>query len=105
MSSTLLRLETVRVLRHESLDIGRAEPYLQRVSLVSISDQILLIAGTFTPHIKTLDAIHLATLLFVDPTATLITHDTTMARVAKELGMGVHDPLAQERPPIGVSGK
>lgn len=94
MSSTLLRLEATRLLRRESLDPALAEPYLQRVALVSINDQTLRIAGTFTPHIKTLDSIHLATLLLTDPEATLITHDVTMGRLAQELGISFYDPLA-----------
>jgi predicted nucleic acid-binding protein len=97
MSSTLLRLETTRLLRREGLDPFLAEPHLQRIALISINDQTLRLAGTFIPHIKTLDSIHLATLLLADPNATLATHDGTMASVARELGIGVVDPLAVRR--------
>ncbi|MDR1152538.1 MAG: PIN domain-containing protein [Bifidobacteriaceae bacterium] len=94
MSSTLLRLETTRLLRRESLSPSLAEPYLRRVALVSINDHTLHVAGTLMPHIKTLDSIHLATLLLADPDATLATHDATMASVARGLGIDIVDPLA-----------
>ncbi len=98
MSSTLLRLECTRLLRREGLDHSLAEPYLQRIALVSINDHTLRLAGTIMPHIKTLDSIHLATLLLVDPDAVLATHDAAMARVARELGLSVEDPLAVSSP-------
>jgi predicted nucleic acid-binding protein len=94
MSSNLLRLETTRLLRREALDPALAEPYLQRIVLVSVNDQTLRLAGTFIPHIKTLDSIHLATLLLADPDATLATHDGVMGGVARQLGITVLDPLA-----------
>ena len=93
ISSTLLRLEITRLLRRESLDPAVAEPYLQRIAMVSINDQLLRLAGTFVPHVKTLDSIHLATLVLADADATLATHDTTMSRVARQLGIKCHDPL------------
>ncbi|MDR1118446.1 MAG: PIN domain-containing protein [Bifidobacteriaceae bacterium] len=94
MSSTLLRLEATRLLRRESLDPGLAEPYLQRIALVSIDDRALRLAATFTPHIKTLDSIHVATLLLTEPDATLVTHDAAMRDAARHLGIDVIDPLA-----------
>jgi predicted nucleic acid-binding protein len=93
MASSLLRLEITRLLRRESLDLSLAEPHLQRVALISISDQTLRLAGTFISHIKTLDSIHLATLLLADSNATLATHDMAVAQAARTLGIAVHDPL------------
>jgi predicted nucleic acid-binding protein len=94
MSSTLLRLQATRLLRRESLDPAIAEPYLQRIAFVSIDDGALRLAGTFTHRLKTLDSIHLATLLLADPDATLATHDSAMAGAARELGIRVMDPVA-----------
>jgi len=96
MSSTLLRLEATRLLRRESLEPALAEPFLQRISLVSIDDQTLRVAGTFVPHVKTLDSIHLATLMLVEPDATLATHDAVMSRAARDIGITTFDPLMPE---------
>jgi predicted nucleic acid-binding protein len=93
-SSTLLRLETIRVLRRDGQDPALAEPFLQRIALISIDDRTLQLAATFADHIKTLDAIHLATLLLTDPSLTLVTHDRTMAHVAAGLGLATCDPLS-----------
>jgi predicted nucleic acid-binding protein len=94
VSSRLLRLEIERVMHREALDANKvAEPFLQRIALISIDDAILAAAGTIPEHIKTLDSIHLATLLRSDPEMKLATHDRNMIRVAASLGIKVIDPL------------
>ena len=45
------------------------------------------------PHIKSLDAIHLGTVLDTGLDATVVTHDTTMAHVVSQLGYTVLDPV------------
>ncbi|MDR1807959.1 MAG: PIN domain-containing protein [Propionibacteriaceae bacterium] len=95
VSSQLLRLEVTRVLRRENLDAAdAAEPYLRRIALVSIDDATLAAAAAIPEHLKTLDSIHLATLLRTDPTATLVTHDNLLATVAAAHGVTTFDPLA-----------
>ncbi len=59
-SSTLLHLELTRVLRREGLDVSMARAVLDRINLASIDDAILRFAAAIKSHIKSLDAIHLA---------------------------------------------
>jgi predicted nucleic acid-binding protein len=92
-SSTLLRLDVTRVLHRDGQELVIAEPFLRRISLISVTDRTLIRAGAITCHIKTLDSIHLATILDADPTLTLVTHDAAMARAAKTLGITSVDPL------------
>ena len=92
-SSVLLRLEVIRVLRREGLDPGRAQPTLERISLVSIDDGVLRFAAAIQPHVKSLDAINLATCALLGSRITLATHDQTMSQVARELGLDTTDPL------------
>ncbi|MDR1767336.1 MAG: type II toxin-antitoxin system VapC family toxin [Propionibacteriaceae bacterium] len=92
-SSRLLELEITRTLRRDGLDPDIARPYLRRIALVSLDDATLAAAGQIPEHLKTLDAIHLATALRTDPTATMLTHDRTLAAVAAAHGFTVRDPI------------
>ncbi len=93
-SSTLLHLELTRVLRREGLDVSMARPVLDRINLASIDDGILRFAAAIEPHIKSLDAIHLATCALLGSRICVVTHDATMAGVAVGLGLDTMDPLA-----------
>ncbi len=93
-SSTLLQLEMVRVLRREQLDTRYARLVLDRLSLISIDDGVLRFAAAIEPHVKSLDAIHLATCSLLGNAVTVVTHDANMAEAAVHLGFEVHDPLA-----------
>lgn len=93
-SSTLLQLELVRVLRREGLDVSMARPVLDRVNLVSIDDGILRFAAAIEAHVKSLDAIHLATCGLLGSGITVVTHDENMAQVAASLGLEATDPLS-----------
>ena len=92
-SSALLELELVRALRRERLDLGIRRAVLDRVDVVSLDDGVLRAAGAFEPHVKALDAIHLATCRLLGPGLTVVTHDATMVRVARALGFDVLDPM------------
>ncbi len=92
-SSTLLHLELTRVLRREGLDVSLARPLLDRINLLSIDDGILRFAAAIEPHVKSLDAIHLATCALLGSGVSVATHDDTMARVAETLGLDTNDPL------------
>lgn len=93
-SSSLLRLEMVRVLRRERMDPSWACLVTDRVDLISIDDGVLRFAEAIEHHVKSLDAIHLATCALLAGDTTLVTHDVTMASVAGNQGFDVHDPLA-----------
>jgi len=93
-SSTLLQLELTRVLRREGLAVSMARPVLDRVNLVSIDDGILRFAAAIESHVKSLDAIHLATCGLLGSGITVVTHDANMAEVAASLGLEAIDPLS-----------
>jgi len=93
-ASTLLQLELTRVLRRERLAVALSRPVLERVHLVSIDDGVLRFAAAIEPHVKSLDAIHLATCSLLGSGVTVATHDANMLEVAPALGLDALDPLA-----------
>ncbi len=93
-SSMLLHLELARVLRREGLDVSMARPVLDRVNLVSIDDGVLRFAAAIEAHIKSLDAIHLATCALLGANISIVTHDAQMSAAAASLGLETMDPLA-----------
>ena len=95
LSSRILQTEMVRTCRRDGDDPQRAQEFAAAIDLVPISDAVLRFAEMIEPHIKTLDAIHVATaLLLGDPEAiTLVTHDSHMKKVARSLGFEVFDPV------------
>ena len=94
VSSALLQLETARALRREKLPTTLATPLVERVALASIDDGILRSAAAIEPHIRALDAIHLATCMSLGTGVVLVTHDARMADVARTLGYRILDPFA-----------
>ena len=95
VSSRLLQTELTRVLRRERRPVLDREALLDHVGLVTISDSILTAAESITEHVKTLDAIHLATALRLGSATVLVSHDQTLLRVAAELGIRASDPLEE----------
>lgn len=95
VSSRLLQTELTRVLRRERRQVLDREALLDHVGLVPISDSILTAAESITEHVKTLDAIHLATALRLGSATVLVSHDQTLLRVAAELGIRASDPLEE----------
>ena len=93
-SSMLLQLEVTRVLRREGLDVSMARPLLDRVNLVSIDDGVLRFAAAIEAHVKSLDAIHLATCAMLGANISVVTHDVQMSAAAATLGLDSMDPLA-----------
>lgn len=91
--SRLLRTEVVRVLRREGRPISEARPLLDRVGLLDVTRETHAVAESFDRHVKTLDALHLATALLVGEPVTVATHDRVMAEVAEVVGLDVHDPV------------
>ncbi|MFA4840811.1 MAG: type II toxin-antitoxin system VapC family toxin [Agrococcus sp.] len=94
ISSRLIRTELTRVLRREQLPVGLRDAIVDRLELVPLTDGILAGAEAIVPHVRTLDAIHLASVVAVGLDAIVVTHDAGMADVARELGYAVIDPVA-----------
>ncbi len=94
-SSVLLHLELTRVLRRERLDVVLADLVFDRVEAISINDGVLQSAASIDAHVKSLDAIHLATCMLLGPDVTVVTHDAAMSQVAQTLGFDTTDPIAR----------
>lgn len=92
VSSRLLRTELTRVLRREGLAVHRRDALLDHIGMLPVSDALLAEAEAIVPHVKTLDAIHLASVIRSGLDATIVSHDATMLSAAGELGYATHDP-------------
>ncbi|MGL4746023.1 MAG: type II toxin-antitoxin system VapC family toxin [Dermatophilaceae bacterium] len=93
VSSRLLRTEVIRMLRRDGRPILDGAPLLDRVGLLDISRETHTVAESIERHIRTLDALHLATALLIGEPVTVATHDATMTAVAAHLGLVVTDPI------------
>lgn len=93
VSSRLLRTEVIRVLRRDERPLSDAEPLLTRVGLFDISRETHTVAESIERHIRTLDALHLATALLVGEAVTVASHDASMIAVARQLGLDTIDPV------------
>lgn len=93
VSSRLLRTEVVRVLRRDDRPLTDGAPLLDRVGLLEISRETHTVAESIERHVKTLDALHLATALLIGEPVTVATHDRTMKIVAGHLGLDTIDPV------------
>ena len=95
VSSALARTEVLRSLLaagEEAVAAGRA--VLARCDLVRLNDRVLNLAGTLgPPELRSLDAIHLATLERLrDEISELVVYDERMADSARQLGYRVSSP-------------
>lgn len=92
-SSRILRTELTRVLRREALPVSIRDELLDVISIAPLTDGVLAEAEAIAPHVKTLDAIHLATVIASGLDATVVTHDAAMAAAAEIIGYPVLDPV------------
>ncbi|MGH3438963.1 MAG: PIN domain-containing protein [Sciscionella sp.] len=97
VSSRLLRTEVIRVLRRDGRPLVGGTPLLDRVGMLEISRETHTIAESIERHVKTLDALHVATALLIGEPVTVATHDSTMKAVAEHLGLLVTDPVEHRR--------
>jgi uncharacterized protein len=96
ISSRLLRTEVIRILRRDNRPPSDATPLLDRIGLLEISRETHTVAESIERHIKTLDALHLATALLIGERVMVATHDQTMMTVAEHLGLEVTDPVERQ---------
>jgi predicted DNA-binding protein (UPF0278 family) len=66
------------------------------LSLVPITDGVLAAAEAIEPHVKTLDAIHLGSVIAAGLDATVVTHDAGMTAVAVAIGYPTLDPVSED---------
>ncbi|MQY23157.1 type II toxin-antitoxin system VapC family toxin [Nocardia macrotermitis] len=94
ISSRLLRTEITRVLRREGLPVAARDQIIDYVHLVAVDHAVLNEAEAIISHIRTLDAIHLASALRCGlDELVIVTHDKNMTHVAEQLGFPIHDPV------------
>ncbi len=97
VASRLLRTEVIRTLRRDGVPVSSAEPFLTRIRLIPLSDEVSSIAESIQWHVRTLDALHLATALLIGEPVTVVCHDATMKTMAEQLGWSVSDPVVEVR--------
>ena len=95
VSSRILRTELTRVLRREGLPVNRRDEILDVLSLVPVTEGVLAASEAIEPHVKTLDAIHLGSVIAAGLDATIISHDTAMLAAATSLGYPTLDPVRE----------
>lgn len=94
VSSRLLQLEMTRVFRREGLDVRDVDGFVAELALLRVDDDLLADAAAIRPHVKSLDALHLASAQRIGTgEVTILTHDAAMARTADMLGFAVFDPV------------
>lgn len=94
VSSRLLRTEVIRVLRRDGRPPADGAPLLDRVGMLEVTRETHSVAESIERHVKTLDALHLATALLIGAPVTVASHDTMMKTVAEQLGLSIIDPVA-----------
>ncbi len=95
LSSRIARTELTRALRREGLPIVLRDQVLDYLELVPLTDGVLAEAEAITPHVKTLDAIHLASAISTGLDPIIVTHDQTMRAAADLLGCATLDPIIE----------
>lgn len=103
-SSRLLRTEMTRALRRLGEPVQRRWAVLDHIGTIPLDHAVLQDAEAIVPHLKTLDAIHVATALRsgIDDLV-MCTHDEAMKRVAGLLGLATHDPVVEDPGPTATA--
>jgi len=92
VSSALLETELRRLAVRLELDQAAVTDLMARVDLVDPPRSLFHEAGLLPgPHLRSLDALHLATALRVGA-ETLVAYDARLLDAARSLGLGVHSP-------------
>ena len=79
------------------MSIAERDEVLDFIALVPIDHAVLTEAEAIVPHLRTLDAIHVATALRSGvEDLVVVSHDARMLAVARQLGFTVSDPCAEE---------
>lgn len=93
VSSRLLRTELTRILRREGLPVTRRDEVLDVVDVIPLTDGVLAAAEAIEPPLKTLDAVHLGSLIASGIDGTIVTHDRAMRAAAEVIGYATIDPV------------
>lgn len=93
LASRLLRTELTRVLRRDGRPVLLRDQIIDYVYTIPLTEATLTEAEAIVPHLKTLDSIHLASLIGTGLDATVATHDERMKSVAQQIGYNTIDPV------------
>lgn len=97
VSSRLLKTELTRLIRRESLTMADRDELLDYVATIPLDHAVLTEAEAIVPHVRTLDAIHLASALRSGIEDIVVaSHDGRMLEVARLMGFAVTDPCAED---------
>lgn len=95
VSSALARVETIRAVNRAPTSERRvrALALLARLSLISISNEIVEHAAQLTPaKLRSLDAVHVATALSIPGLGGMVVYDQRLAEAAEANGLQVFMP-------------
>jgi predicted nucleic acid-binding protein len=106
VSSELVLTEVPRALQREAAErprfrleqaLQRAAAALDSLALRPVDEALLIGAGMFgEPLLRSLDAIHVVTALFVSPVDAFVTYDKRQAAAARSAGLQTVAPGADE---------
>jgi predicted nucleic acid-binding protein len=102
VSARLLRTEVIHVLRRDAVPLIEGTKVLSRVRLLAVTDNTFAVAESIERHIKTLDALHLATAVLLGQPLIVATHDKTMREVATALALDAFDPVGDDDAPLPI---
>lgn len=96
-SSRVLRTEMTRALRRPDQPVERRTAVLDHVGTVPVDHAVLVEAEAIVPHVKTLDALLLASALRSGVEDIVVcAHDRAMMTVARTLGLETYDPVTDD---------
>jgi len=95
VSSRILNTELMRTLRREGQPLSLRYRVLEPLQTIPLTEGILAEAEAIVPHVKTLDAIHLASALACGLDPIIVTHDAGMKATAEMMGLRTHDPVEE----------
>lgn len=97
VSSRMLELEVLRVVKNAGLATDVAQEYLDEFVLIAVADDLLDEAIALEPVLGGADSVHIASALRLGVNSvTIVTHDAQMARAAISLGFEVLDPVTDD---------
>lgn len=86
-----------RALRRVAEPLERRAEVLDHIGTLPLDHAVLVEAEAIVPHVRTLDAIHLASALRSGLEDIVVcTHDRAMTVVARQVGLDVYDPVTDD---------
>lgn len=97
LSSGMLELQVLRVVKNAGLSTDVAGEYLGEFAPIAVGDDLIEEAIALEPVLGAADSVHIASALRLGAgSVTIVTHDAQMARAAASLGFEVLDPVTDD---------